>query len=441
MSLSGHDISEDRIQVLTKTEKFSKLFSELEHCNEEEQRKKIEEMNGLIDGMNMEEFISIFTKKLFNKIHQMIEKKTLSLESAIVLLKHVGYSKELKLVIFEEFEDSLLNERFVNMIIEEGEKKEKKNEKLLADLCLCYISLEYNSSPEMISICMPYLLKVALKKVENKEVQKEVEMALLILSNYNDQESNKGKYLKAIKEIIKYHQEHHNLTRLAYQSALQFLIYRLPNYSLEEVIVNELHFAREAIRELEESSECIDWKREKGKEDGGIEAKKELILLRWMQTLSFFFRNSRLWNEECSEFIYIIVQVFRAARENERVISDWCICSLRDAAINKAEIVKGLLKGGAIDLFLDEIRRQTLKDITAFDILMSFRKIPSRLKEEEDDEKEKAKRKEVEMELFKKMEDEGYEDIIISFYETFDFLNEKYHDALSLDISDYFVNI
>ncbi|KAH7825924.1 uncharacterized protein MONOS_9224 [Monocercomonoides exilis] len=87
---------------------------------------------------------------------------------------------------------------------------------------------------------------------------------------------DKELYLNEITENIKYHQKCHNLTRLAYQSVWQFLMYRFINdKSLEEVFVNELHFAREAIKELEELAKC---EKQKKKEKKPKETKIEVSI-------------------------------------------------------------------------------------------------------------------------------------------------------------------
>ncbi|KAH7820362.1 uncharacterized protein MONOS_2267 [Monocercomonoides exilis] len=148
------------------------------------------------------------------------------------------------------------------MIIDENEKKkDEKDERLLIDLCECYLTLGYDFPYELHSICVPCLLKTALKKEESKETQNETEMALLALSKavccFIEQELN----LNEIKEIIKYHQGHRNLTQLAYQSAWLFLMDRFLYENVEEVIANELHLAREAARELEELTRCVNWKK------------------------------------------------------------------------------------------------------------------------------------------------------------------------------------
>ncbi|KAH7814792.1 uncharacterized protein MONOS_18398 [Monocercomonoides exilis] len=68
-------------------------------------------------------------------------------------------------------------------MIEEDKKKEEKNEKLLVDVCECYLTLDYDLSSELLSICVSCLLKAASKKEESEETRKEVEMALLALNS------------------------------------------------------------------------------------------------------------------------------------------------------------------------------------------------------------------------------------------------------------------
>eukprot|EP00770_Monocercomonoides_exilis_P004247 MONOS_4228.1-p1 / transcript=MONOS_4228.1 / gene=MONOS_4228 / organism=Monocercomonoides_exilis_PA203 / gene_product=unspecified product / transcript_product=unspecified product / location=Mono_scaffold00110:17323-18600(-) / protein_length=315 / sequence_SO=supercontig / SO=protein_coding / is_pseudo=false len=306
MSLTN-DIFEDRIRMMTKSEKFSKLFHELERCREDEQKQKIKEMNEMINEMDFEEFKSVFTVELFNKIHQMIEEKTFSLENALMLLKHAGYYKELKYFSYYYFDYSLLSERMKEMMIDENEKKKERNEKILTDICECYLYLKDGTISRLPYACVTCLLKVALKKDETEEAQKEVEMALLALSCIRaESEIEQKLYLNEIKEIIKYHQEHQNLTRLTYQSAWGFLINRFYNdESLENLIMNELHFGREARRELEELSMCIDWKR---KEERGKEAKEAIVIERWIYAIDNYLTWCALWSEEFVSLLRSIVQ-------------------------------------------------------------------------------------------------------------------------------------
>ncbi|KAH7832783.1 uncharacterized protein MONOS_14187 [Monocercomonoides exilis] len=234
----------------------------MEQCTDTEQKQKIEEMNEIVDGMNEEVFESIFREETFDKIEKMIEEKKISMENAILLLKHVGFCKVLKSVSNPCFFASSLRGRFEQMIIEE-EKKEEKDKTLLVDLCECYFLLNRWASSNLFPVCVPCLLKVSLNKEKNEEAQKKVEMGLLALSNIGQfQEMKRELYLNEIREIIEHQQKHRNLTHLAYQSAWQFFIYRWEkDKSLEKVIVNELHFVEEAMRELKELMKCVDWKK------------------------------------------------------------------------------------------------------------------------------------------------------------------------------------
>eukprot|EP00770_Monocercomonoides_exilis_P006169 MONOS_6139.1-p1 / transcript=MONOS_6139.1 / gene=MONOS_6139 / organism=Monocercomonoides_exilis_PA203 / gene_product=unspecified product / transcript_product=unspecified product / location=Mono_scaffold00189:72019-73460(+) / protein_length=285 / sequence_SO=supercontig / SO=protein_coding / is_pseudo=false len=72
---------------------------------------------------------------------------------------------------------------------------------------------------KLLKVCMPCLLKVASNKERSKEARREGEMALITLNRiYSFEVIEKEMFLNEIKEIIQYHQEHHNLTWLAYQS-------------------------------------------------------------------------------------------------------------------------------------------------------------------------------------------------------------------------------
>eukprot|EP00770_Monocercomonoides_exilis_P001755 MONOS_1744.1-p1 / transcript=MONOS_1744.1 / gene=MONOS_1744 / organism=Monocercomonoides_exilis_PA203 / gene_product=unspecified product / transcript_product=unspecified product / location=Mono_scaffold00032:116615-118099(+) / protein_length=406 / sequence_SO=supercontig / SO=protein_coding / is_pseudo=false len=399
------------------TEKFTALFDGLEECDEEEQVQKIMEINGLIDEMNGKEFESIFTIELFNKIHQKIEKNSLSLVTATLLLKHVGRCKELKCFLCDSFDDSSLSESMKEMIINESEKK--NDEMLLIDLCECFTFLYIDFIPdEFRSIIVHCLLKAASKKEGNEETQKEVEMALLCLSCIDDgTEIEQGLYLNEITEIIKHHQEHHNLTRLANQSAWQFLMNRFYwDKNLEEVIVNELHFAREARRELEDLSKSVDWKKkEEGK--GENEAKEVLVIERWFDVISEFLNSYTLWDEELAGLIGSLVQMIRESRDNHKDICNRCLDSLRCAAENRNVEIDVFLKEGTIVVFSEEMNQSTVNDDILWNCLLFFLNISERIKEKTDGETTKTKRKELKRKIFEKMEEEGYEDIITSFHE------------------------
>ncbi|KAH7815194.1 uncharacterized protein MONOS_13941 [Monocercomonoides exilis] len=432
------------MQETDNTKMFNELFSELEHCNKDEQKQKIGEINEHMEEMNEDEYEFVFTKELFNKMDEMIKEEKLWMDNAILLLKHVGYWKEMKRILSSSFYHSILNSFVQKMIIDENEKKIEKNVKLLVDLCESYLLSNSWASQKLLSTCVPCLLKVALNKEEREEIQKEVEMALLALSNIPGYyEVIREVYLNEIKEAIQYHQEHFNLTQLAYQSAWQFLINRFDcNGRLEKVIVNELHFAREARREIEELSKCIDWKKKEKIEKKRVEAKEKYVLMRLLEMLKSFFFFCKSQNEEHVGLISSIVQMYRASRDNYEEISSQCTQILKTTVENKAIKVDFLLKGGVIDVVLEEVQQPTIDVKMDIDIIMQNLKLSSRLKEKTVGKMEEVKRKELKRKVFESLEEEGYEDIIICFYETYKSHDNKFiYKFLPENLSDYFVYI
>eukprot|EP00770_Monocercomonoides_exilis_P009664 MONOS_9616.1-p1 / transcript=MONOS_9616.1 / gene=MONOS_9616 / organism=Monocercomonoides_exilis_PA203 / gene_product=unspecified product / transcript_product=unspecified product / location=Mono_scaffold00403:1710-2760(-) / protein_length=301 / sequence_SO=supercontig / SO=protein_coding / is_pseudo=false len=300
------------------------------------------------------------------------------------------------------------------MISEEEKKKEGKNEKLLVDLYECYLVLIYDFTSELHSICVPLLLKAAMNKEERKGSQKDVEIALLALSCISENRKVPEElYLNEIREIIKYHQEHHNLTRLSYQSAWLFLINRFgDDNSLEEVVVDELHFARETARELEELTRCVDWKKN-GEEKK--EGKEVIIIGRWITTLNIYFKECQIRKKEHVVIIGCIVQMLRAAKDNHREIREKCTKLLITVSYNTAVEIEDLLKCGAVDVALGEIVRFDLIKSPVEDCLKFFENVCKRLKESKEKENEETKRKEMKRKVFDRLEEEGYEDGIITF--------------------------
>ncbi|KAH7816645.1 uncharacterized protein MONOS_2932 [Monocercomonoides exilis] len=444
------------------TEKFTRSFNELMELTDDKQKnKKIFEMREMMEEMNRKEIESVITKEMFDKIDKMIEEKKLTMESAILLMKHIGYCKVLNGVWNDIFDKSLLSKRIQKIIFKEDKKIGGKKENLLDDLCVCYVmSYEFSMPKKLLVICVPRLLKIALKKEEDEITQKEVEMALMALSYIKDSEwkFEKGQFLHEIEEIVQYHQEHHNLTRLAYQSAWQFLINRFHEDitnksliaiklrharvgSLEDVIVNELHFVREARRELEELMTCVNWKKkENSNEERKIKAKEEHTLMRWIFKLGSYLEYCQLWNGEYSGLVDSIAHVLRAAQDNFGDISSWCIYSLRNMEENESANVDDLLKIGVVDVFLEEIQLPTLREECVEVYINFFEGICERLREKMKDEKGEEQRKEMKRKIFDKMEEEGYEDCISGLL-VFNFNVMLEENILDFEIEDYFVQL
>ncbi|KAH7828492.1 uncharacterized protein MONOS_13197 [Monocercomonoides exilis] len=410
--------TQEETQLNHISKRVIELFSELEDCTEIDRKQKIEELHVIIDGMVEEEFKSVFMIEMYDNIHNMVEEKKISLENAFILLKHIGYCKVMKNVWYLHFEESPLSKRLVKMIEDGNEKNERMNENFLANLCECYLLLNDRFDSELFSVCIPSLLKVASNKEESEETQEEKEIALLALSNIYERYFfvDKKLYLNEIQEIILYHQEHHNLTRLAYQSAWHFLYCRFcRDESLKDIVVGELHFAREARRELEELSKCIDWKR-KGGEEGEKERKEMVIIIRWLTILGSYFFSYGLRNEEHFGLIGSIMGVLRASKENYKRIYKKCIDSLSTAARNRALKVDDFLSSGAADFVLEVVAQSHVFDEQTSDCLNFFKILCERLRSEREIESDKAKRKELKRKVLDKLEEEGYEDCIIGLH-------------------------
>ncbi|KAH7823333.1 uncharacterized protein MONOS_17597 [Monocercomonoides exilis] len=404
---------------ITLADIFIKILDELACYSESEQEQKILEMNGLMEKMDKEEFKSVFTEELFNIINKMIEEEKLSMENACLLLKCIGYWNTLKGEWIYDFKHSLLCSRFMKMIIDENEKTEGKDEKLLVDLCEIYVSLSYYFQYELLSICVPCLLKVAFEREKCKETQKEVEMALLALSGiYKLNEFGEGLYFNEVKEIIKFHQEFHNLTHLAYYSAWKFLIYRFHRQEdLYDTVVYELHFVREAGRELEELVKCVDWKK-KEEEKREKEMKYITTIYRWLSTIRRFFSDYVLKEENCFALIACLTRLCRSARENFIYISSLAFKVIKKIADTRQSLISVniLVKGGAIDFALEEIQQPTLDTELADECYAFFKKVFRKLREKKYCDIDKAMNKAMRKIIIEKLEEEGFDDIFKSSF-------------------------
>ncbi|KAH7823540.1 uncharacterized protein MONOS_11630 [Monocercomonoides exilis] len=330
--------------------------------------------------------------------------------------------------------------RLEKMIVDEDKKREKKNENLMIELCESFLMLFCNSHSETIKRCVRFLLVVAMNKGENEDTKKEVEMALLALScSSRSLTLGKNRYLDKIAEIIQYDQKHHNLTQLAQQSAWKFLVDRFYNEAkIVRELVKELHFAREATRELNELTKHVLGKK---KESEWKKMKEALIIWGWVCTVKEAFFFVRSWKNEPNRLIRYLVRLCRAARETERDIFRKCIEAFIEVSQNRSVSIDVMIKEAAFDPLMEEIHQSTFSDAIMISIFRLFLTHFERLKEKEQDEAEKEKRKATKKMTFEKLEEEGYEDAIASFRGLFDFLNKKFRNygSLSLDISKYFV--
>ncbi|KAH7815465.1 uncharacterized protein MONOS_14359 [Monocercomonoides exilis] len=368
-----------------------------------------------MDERNLE---TLYSAEMFNEIGQMIEDEELSLEKAILLLKQMGRCKMMESIASFGFDESQLSKRLAKMAVEEEKKNERKNKKLLVDVCECHLSLfqfYFSFEPELLLVCQPCLLEVALSKEESEERQKEVEMALLALSCIPDfAPIEKERYVSEMAEIIEYHEEHRNLTHLASQSAWLFFVKRIgKERELEKVIVKELDLMREAARELEELKNGVDWE----KTERRVKKRKEVRMIRrWFGTLWSFFSNSRMHCAECAEFVRCVAKTITSAKESCREVFSECFGLFRYMVSKDAGYVGDLLKGGAVDVFLQEMQQSTIrigmKEKCTKTICDIFESLSATPKEQSDEEKRKIAKKD----LFENLEEEGFEDAFLSFF-------------------------
>ncbi|KAH7828247.1 uncharacterized protein MONOS_17249 [Monocercomonoides exilis] len=348
-------------------ETFSKMFSDLENCSSDERESKVCEFVKWMNEMDEKEVEYLVSEETFFKVNNMFEEKKLSQDNIIHLLKYMGINKSLITNFGTRFEYTPLPKRLEKIIVDEEKKKEGKNEKLLIDVCECSLLLINEPSTKLLSICVPCLLKAALKKDESADTQKEVEIALLTLGNLKNWDAiEKEMYLKEISEIIKYHQEHRNLTRLAYQSAWGFLISRFNNErSLEGVIVKELNFTREALRELEELSKIVDWKRN--------ERNNEVFIVRgWFNSIwNIFIENNILFGNDNSELITCAMRLFKISEKNYQKVVVECIALFR-LMMRNSENIRDLMACGAIDMMAEKMSQSTMNYEILIECLIFF---------------------------------------------------------------------
>ncbi|KAH7814997.1 uncharacterized protein MONOS_18365 [Monocercomonoides exilis] len=420
---------------IARPEKFSKMFIKNYHCSSVVQNLQIEGLDSLIDEMDREELNSIMTEDFFDELNELIERKTLSIENAFLLLKQIGYCNVMKELWSNVFCYSLLRERFEKMIVDEEDKRLLKNEKLLIDLCECYLAFCFFLAPtEVLRICVPYLLKVALSKEESEEKQKEVEIALLALSNLNEKMNvERELWQEEAIEIIKYHQKHRNLTHLAYQSAWMFLINRLnEERGFIDSFLSKLNFVSEATRELEELRRCVDWKK---KAKRGKEKKELVIIKRWCKTLRAYFEKGGMREKEYVGLSECVVRLYRASKSNYKKISNES-ANLFYIMV-KAENVgmDDLLYGGVVDLVLKETLQTTLENYSAERRLMFFLRLQRRLNGISDEANKGEKLFVTKRKILDRLEEEGYEDAIFGFYGILFYTKCIY---LSTNLADFF---
>ncbi|KAH7820963.1 uncharacterized protein MONOS_17776 [Monocercomonoides exilis] len=402
------------------------MLLKLESCPYDERKQTITKMCRMVSNMDKEELKLVIENNIFNTIENMVENKKIALECLFPLLKEIEYWKEMKNIWSLHFEESLLCQRFEKMIVDEIEKKDGKNEKFLINLCERYLLLNDVFSSDLASISIPYLFAVASSKEENEEIQREVEIVLLIMCNLIDADGiEKDLFSNGLADLVKYHKQHHNLTHVSYESAWMILIC-LSSY--KKVHLNEMDFVKEAIRELEELLKSVDWK----KQEKDIEMSKNVCTItRWYSSFGRCFFSNETWKEECAELVAFNAKLCKIAKKKSGSISNCCFLLYETMIRLKKVNLECFVKEGVVDSILEEIVQSTLEKELIFYCLNFFSALSKMQISGFDIENYELNIKKTKKELFVKLEEEGYDDMIISFNEPF----------LKSDYSIYFKKI
>eukprot|EP00770_Monocercomonoides_exilis_P012718 MONOS_12662.1-p1 / transcript=MONOS_12662.1 / gene=MONOS_12662 / organism=Monocercomonoides_exilis_PA203 / gene_product=unspecified product / transcript_product=unspecified product / location=Mono_scaffold00716:4992-6454(+) / protein_length=395 / sequence_SO=supercontig / SO=protein_coding / is_pseudo=false len=383
---------------MNRAEKYTEMLFQLRNYSAEEQTQRVGEMNSLMDQMGEDEMDN-HASKVFEEFCRMIEEKKVSLENTISLMKRVGYANIMKSIY----------------------------------------AIYLNISPEIIPVYVPCMLNAALKKEESEETRKEVEDALLALNYIEEAHFVRIELFQSkIKEIIMYHQEHRNLSHMGYRSAWHFYLNRLLDYSfLGDAIVNELHFVREAARELEELSRSVRMKQKEGKV---ISPEFKYTVNGWLETVLYYRQSGPRAKEDYVPLVQSMVCLRKAARGIENEMFGINSQTYELMALYIAGSVEDLLKGGVFEAVLEEMQRDFIENHKMHDCYKFFLAIQE-LKMRAEPTANEAQKKEIKMKLHEKLEEEGFEDIIIGNYEVNGQISKVYCPKISVNVVDYLVYI
>ncbi|KAH7823200.1 uncharacterized protein MONOS_18626 [Monocercomonoides exilis] len=460
------------------------MISQLKYFNEGEQKIKIKEINNFMDDVDegkFEDFNKImestksylsafFPVDFYSEIDNLIKEKKTSLDNLILLLKRIGRSKLSNAFYMNHFDFSSLSERIEKMIVDEEKKGKRMNKNKIYDLCECYVLNCHHYLPDcLIAIALPCFLKVALNKGKRLDSQKKVEHALCALNAikpiYHFLSEKKELCIKEMENIIKYHQWHRNLTQLAYEYAWNFLISRLKyKRSLNIVITKELHFIKEATKEMKELERNANWRISEGRKY--VEEEKEAqLLVSWCYMCFIYFCETKIWEKETFQLISYVVRLCKEAKDIKRWLYEDCVRYLNCIVCDCPNIyVADLLECGAVDYVLEALKQMSLNRSTIHLRLQFFSILSKRLSTKIDERyneltyedikyvivyawnwlcgkqnelRGNEKREMVKRKIFEKLEEEGYEDIVFSFWSNMKIMNQ--HSNFHLNFSDFFV--
>ncbi|KAH7823792.1 uncharacterized protein MONOS_1873 [Monocercomonoides exilis] len=233
----------------------------------------------------------------------------------------------------------------------------------MIDLCECFLALFEgipDASKDTVAVSVRCVMKAAMSKEKDEKTQKEVEMALLALSNakYFDCD-NRVQFLDESVEIIKYHQEHHNLTRLAYQSAWCSIVNQASNdEKMGKTVENELNFCKEAERELDELLRCVNWRKNEKEIDENFEVR---LMKRWLRIINAYFFNNTLRGDEVLRLIACVVRLCQTVKNSSKTAFGSGMFIFQKIIRSCLGNVDFLLRRGAMDYLFQELIQPTFR--------------------------------------------------------------------------------
>ncbi|KAH7824606.1 uncharacterized protein MONOS_17494 [Monocercomonoides exilis] len=260
-------------------------------------------------------------------------------------------------------------------------------------------------------------------------------MALLAIRNVLFEECmQKFQLDKHLKLIIKNHQQCNNLTHYAYQLAWNCFLKRLRDKrKIEAEIANDLHFVEEMTRELGELLQCVDWRE---KDMKLYEMKEVSIILNWINSYESLF-DWKLPEEEVTVgLVERFFELYREAKDNHRKIAIACV-EILQKMIDKETVNIGVMMRLRIeDIIIGEIRQHILDDMHTVNCAKMNLTVSERLKVNFKKKNANTFLKMLYTKYIEKLEEEGYEDAIISLQ---GMLHQKKFRNLSKNPCDYFV--
>ncbi|KAH7825856.1 uncharacterized protein MONOS_10371 [Monocercomonoides exilis] len=177
-----------------------------------------------------------------------------------------------------------------------------------------------------------------------------------------------------------------------------------------------MHFVSESTGEIEKLSRCIDWK----KKAVSIKEKAKIgIIERWYSTICLYTEKCKLSEEESAWLVACTTRLIGLAKDNHRSIVEKCIPIIVACMDENTDIFfSDFLRGRTVDFVLEEMCKFNSDDQSTDKRMIFLSLLTERLNKNVRIARDEKKNKALKMAILDKLEEEGYEDLQISFYGT-----------------------